>query len=334
MPLFGVVGLVLSVPTLPDRWRAWLGVVGMVDSDAARWAVTAVSLVAIASPVIYGRLVAWNRRRKDKRFRNLDYLSACATVDAYIKSSGKGRRHFVAHSIIMKFQELCPEGVVREAVYNGYLLNSWLRYNLRRTTTGPTRPENRSMLTLTRYLPFYPINVNSFPSNRARLKRIRRLARPLLTLSLLSYAILATSSTLAQEIRTRYLSLDAPYPSDGIELGQGWDSAIGQRMNTHCLEFSSANIDRATSRFEVNELKDTYSLLEARNLTASASGSGFGVTASASYQRSNSLTLNTEYLNYFASYTLQAGGEFVTAVEGMSCREDGTRNACREVRRA
>ena len=129
MPLFGLVGLLLSVPTWPDRWRAWLGVFGMVDSEAARWAVVAVSLVAIASPVIYGRLVAWNRQRKEKRFRNLDYLSACATVDAYIKFSAKGGGPFVAHTIIRKFEELCPEGVVGKAVYNGYLLNSWLRFN-------------------------------------------------------------------------------------------------------------------------------------------------------------------------------------------------------------
>lgn len=129
MPLFGIVGLVLSVPTWPDSWRAWLGVVGKVDSEEARWAVAVVSLVAIASPVIFGQLVAWNRRRKDKRFRNLGYLSACATVDAYIKFSAKGGGPFVAHMIIRKFEELCPEGVVGKAIYNGYLLNSWLRFN-------------------------------------------------------------------------------------------------------------------------------------------------------------------------------------------------------------
>ena len=89
----------------------------------------AASLVAIASPVTYGRLVAWNRRRKDKRFRNLDYLTACATVDAYIKFSAKGGGPFVAHTILRKFEERCPEGVVETAVYDGYLLNSWLRFN-------------------------------------------------------------------------------------------------------------------------------------------------------------------------------------------------------------
>lgn len=129
MPLFGLVGLILSVPTWPDRWREWLGVVGMVDSESARWTVVVVSLVAIAFPVIYGRLVAWNSGRKEKRFRNLDYLSACATVDAYIKFSANGGGPFVAHSIIRKFEDLCPEGVVGKAVYDGYLLNTWLRFN-------------------------------------------------------------------------------------------------------------------------------------------------------------------------------------------------------------
>ena len=129
MPVLGSIGLLLSVPTWPEQWRVWLGVVGTIDSDAARWAVAMVSLVAIASPGIYRRLVGWHRRRKDKRFRNMKYLSACATVDAYIKYSAKGGGPFVAHAIITKFEELCPEGVVEKAVYDGHLLNSWLRFN-------------------------------------------------------------------------------------------------------------------------------------------------------------------------------------------------------------
>ena len=88
-----------------------------------------VSLAAIASPVVYGRLVAWNRRRQDKRFQNLGYLAACATVNAYIQFSTKGGGPFVAHTIIRKFEELCPEGVVGKAIYDGYLINSWLRFN-------------------------------------------------------------------------------------------------------------------------------------------------------------------------------------------------------------
>ena len=125
----GLVGLVLSLPTWPDGLRTLLAAVGMVDSEAARWAVMAVSLVAIASPVISGRLVAWNRRRKEKRFRNLGYFSALGTVDAYIKFSAKGGGPFVAHGIITRFEELCPEGVVGKGVYDGYLLDSWLRFN-------------------------------------------------------------------------------------------------------------------------------------------------------------------------------------------------------------
>ena len=129
IPCLGFVGVALSIPAWPDRWRAFLGIVGMVDSEVARWVVMVVGLAAIASPVVYGRLAAWNRQRKDKRFRNMDYLTACATVDAYIKFSARGGGHFVAHAILAKFEELCPEGVPEKAVYNGYLLNAWLRFN-------------------------------------------------------------------------------------------------------------------------------------------------------------------------------------------------------------
>ena len=129
IPCLGVTGLVLSLPAWPDQWRTFLSIVGVVDSEVARWVAMAVSLAAIASPVVYERLIAWNRRRQDRRFRNLGYLAACETANAYIRFSAKGGGPFVAHTIIRKFEELCPEGVVGKAVYDGYLLNVWLRFN-------------------------------------------------------------------------------------------------------------------------------------------------------------------------------------------------------------
>ena len=101
----------------------------MVNTEAARWIVTAVCLAAIAYPVVYWRVGVWIEDRRHKRFKNLDYLTACATVNEYIKFSAKGGGPFVAHTIIKKFEELCPKGVTGKAVYNGYLLNSWLRFN-------------------------------------------------------------------------------------------------------------------------------------------------------------------------------------------------------------
>ena len=72
----------------------------------------------------------WIERRRHKRFQNLGYLTACGTVDAYIKFSAKGGDHFAAHAILTKFEELYPEGVPEKAIYNGYLLNAWLRFNV------------------------------------------------------------------------------------------------------------------------------------------------------------------------------------------------------------
>ena len=88
-----------------------------------------VSLAAIAYPVVYWRVGVWIERRRHKRFKNLDYLTACATVHAYTQFSPKNSSAFIEHRIISKFEELCPEGVTGEATYDGYLLNSWLRFN-------------------------------------------------------------------------------------------------------------------------------------------------------------------------------------------------------------
>lgn len=129
VPCLGVFGLVLSIFEWPDRLRSFLAVVRTVDSEAARWAVMLVSLAAIAYPVVHWRVGIWIERRRHKRFQNLDYLAACGTVDTYIKLSAKGGGPFVAHAILNKFEELCPEGVPEKAIYNGYLLNAWLRFN-------------------------------------------------------------------------------------------------------------------------------------------------------------------------------------------------------------
>ena len=129
LPCLGAFGLALSIFEWPDRLRSFLGAVGMVNSEVARWIVTVVCLAAIAYPVVYWRVGVWLERRRHKRFQNLHYLTACATVNAYIKFSAKGSGPFIEHAIIRKFEGLCPEGVPEKAVYNGYLLNSWLRFN-------------------------------------------------------------------------------------------------------------------------------------------------------------------------------------------------------------
>lgn len=129
LPALGTIGAALSVIEWPDRLRSLLAMVGMIDSETARWTVMIVSLVAIASPVVFWRVGTWIERRRHKRFQNLGYVDACGTVNAYIKFSANVGGHFVAHTILTRFEEVCPEGVPERAVYNGYLLNSWLRFN-------------------------------------------------------------------------------------------------------------------------------------------------------------------------------------------------------------
>ena len=126
--------------------------------------------------------------------------------------------------------------------------------------------------------------------------------------------------------------MEIAYPLAGVELGQAWDSAIGQPLNTHCLQFTESEIEHATSRFEVHELRDSFALLEARNLTASASGSAFGVTANASYERSTKLALDTDYLIYLASYFFHTKSSVVVST---TVSPEGERNLeIRDVRMA
>ena len=88
-----------------------------------------VSLAAIACPVVYWGVASWIKRRRHKRFQNLGYLAAWGTVNDYIKYAAKGGGTSTANAILNKFKELCPEGVPVKAVYDGYLLNAWIRFN-------------------------------------------------------------------------------------------------------------------------------------------------------------------------------------------------------------
>ena len=129
----------------------------------------------------------------------------------------------------------------------------------------------------------------------------------------------------SQEVARPFHSMEIAYPLAGVELGQAWDSAIGQPVDTHCLQFTTSEIEHASSRFEVHELRDSFALLEARNLTASASGSAFGVTAGAAYEKSTKLALDTDYLHYLASYFFHTTSSVVVSTtvgtEGKENRE-------------
>ena len=157
---------------------------------------------------------------------------------------------------------------------------------------------------------------SSRPEKRSGLFGSSRLPSPArYVLSILSIivAILTSSPVQPQVLGQRFQSLETSYPAAGVELGQGWDSAIGQQVSTHCLSFATEEAVHASSRLEVHELKDTSSLFEARQITASASGTVYGVTAEASFVRTTQRALNTDYLNYLASYTFHMKGDFVVA---------------------
>ena len=146
-----------------------------------------------------------------------------------------------------------------------------------------------------------------------------------------AFAVSVFSSAWAQGLANQFQSFDIPYPEDGIQLGQGWDTAIGHRRDAQCLGFSTSDIERAASNLQIRTLKDTFSLLAAKNQAVSVSGNGFGISASASYSRSASLTLNTDYLNYLLSYTLDGSGSFVSPSTESNHPSNGTPRDVSEV---
>ena len=156
----GIVSLLLGITGWSDGLRVWFEWLGRVDPDTGRWVFVVVGLSLIAAPTVYKLLVDVRRQRKDKRdrleherFQHMGYVAACATVNEYIKyaieEKPDGRRLTIRLAILDAFEKTCPDGMTGHKSYNGYLLNSWLRYNaaellikhrhtLQRQVTSPT----------------------------------------------------------------------------------------------------------------------------------------------------------------------------------------------------
>ncbi|SFL09520.1 hypothetical protein SAMN04488004_107205 [Loktanella salsilacus] len=120
--------------------------------------------------------------------------------------------------------------------------------------------------------------------------------------------LFATTSADSQEIASSLRPFTIPYPTDGLALGQGWDSILSQGVNAQCLIFAEDPIERSTFDLDVREVHDSYAYRRAKSISVSGGGSGFGVSVSASYARSTDVEINTDFLNYLLTYRMDFGG--------------------------
>ena len=131
-------------------------------------------------------------------------------------------------------------------------------------------------------------------------------------IALLVLCAASFSNVLPQTIAPQFKSFLVPYPAEGVELGQGWDSVLDQRKDAHCLDFGVSKIEKATSKLAIQEIRDSYSLKEAKESTVSAKGRGFGVKVRGSHTSYQERTLDTDLLNYLINFRVEKGGTFIS----------------------
>jgi len=107
-------------------------------------------------------------------------------------------------------------------------------------------------------------------------------------------------------IKTRYL----PYPSQGVMLGQGWDSFSSKPIGNNCIVFSRQFVPGHDLNITTEEIKSRYQLNESMKMSMSGSYSGFGAKASAKGSYSKSLDIDQNNTNILANVNIWKGDEF------------------------
>ena len=77
-----------------------------------------------------------------------------------------------------------------------------------------------------------------------------------------------------------------PYPNDGVEIGQGWDSFSEKGTPSRCVEVIEVPIESSAFESNTSEIMSTYSLMKSQSLQAKLSGSLGGFSGGGSFNLS------------------------------------------------
>ena len=106
----------------------------MLDECGARIALGLLSVFVLAAPLAVGRFIRWRGEKVAReRRKRLLYSDAWGIVDFYIHDAIKDKpdriKLSIRHDILKSFEKTCPDGMKGEGVYDGDILEKWIRYN-------------------------------------------------------------------------------------------------------------------------------------------------------------------------------------------------------------
>jgi hypothetical protein len=130
------------------------------------------------------------------------------------------------------------------------------------------------------------------------------------------YVIVEDSSYVRDGNWTPPNSRTVDYPTEGIDLGQGWDNLRDTKTYGRCVEFSPEEAGGQLAKIEIKRIFDTDSLRRSLSVTTSASAkANFGVGGGgASVKQSfvKSSAVNSQFLNLLVKGAVQNGVTFAT----------------------
>jgi hypothetical protein len=101
------------------------------------------------------------------------------------------------------------------------------------------------------------------------------------------------------------------YPSDGVVLGQGWDSFLERKTGGACVTGSILPFAGQEISYKLEKIEDIEQVFNSLQVSASAKFKAFGVSADVSTSFSKSLRVDNRALNMMASVKVDRGGAYL-----------------------
>jgi hypothetical protein len=108
-----------------------------------------------------------------------------------------------------------------------------------------------------------------------------------------------------------YRNISAPYPEDGVELGQGWDMVRGVKTNNICVTGKRSPIKSDASSSSYKLIFDAEQVRYERSMRASASYGGFGYSAYLNTALTDKNFNDRSKTYIFGQVSVDRGGEFL-----------------------
>jgi hypothetical protein len=107
-----------------------------------------------------------------------------------------------------------------------------------------------------------------------------------------------------------------PYPTDGVVIGQGWDSFTERGTQAQCVAVTEVAIESNSFDTSVEEIKSTFSLVKDQSMSASLGGSFGGFGGSGSVSSTTSHKLETDFSNVLFSFNASIGSTRAIGIGG------------------